>query len=99
MSADAAVPQERAVVWTDEEGIPLRLIWSGRRFIVSGRPIRWFDRLPWWTTAGRAPAGGAADLLEQPMWQVRATAEDGQILIFDLAVSPGMDWPVTGIHD
>lgn len=99
MSADPAAQEEMATVWADEAGVPLRLVWSGRRFTVTGRPIQWFDRRPWWTTTGRAPAGQAADVLEQPMWQVRAQAPDGQILIFDLIASSGMQWPVTGIYD
>ena len=33
------------------------------------------------------------------MWQVRAQAHDGQILIFDLIASSGMQWPITGIYD
>ncbi|GAA4925839.1 DUF6504 family protein [Nesterenkonia massiliensis] len=98
MSAEAAVLPDSATVWTTPEGAPARLVWGHRRFIVTDRPIPWIDRTPWWESLSRMPAG-KADMQEQQMWQVQATAEDGQILIFDLAVMPGQQWPVTGIYD
>ncbi|GAA1813256.1 DUF6504 family protein [Nesterenkonia flava] len=100
MTAEAAVQHDSATVWTASSGAPERLVWSGRRFRVSARPIPWIDRRPWWHTSTRVPAGRSAEALEQRMWQVQATAEDdGQILIFDLAVAAGPSWPVTGIYD
>jgi Domain of unknown function (DUF6504) len=73
-------------VWTGRDGCPDRLVWQGRRWRVATKPVPWIDRKSWWAQAGRAPAGVGKQLLEQPMWRFRATAEDnGQTLTFDLA--------------
>ncbi|WP_300344625.1 DUF6504 family protein [Nesterenkonia sp.] len=100
MTADAAVQQETATVWTTPQGAPARLLWAGRRFTVIAKPIAWMDRISWWESSLRVPAGSAAAVVERPMWQVQARAvEDGEILIFDLAASDGAQWPITAIYD
>ncbi|WP_022872785.1 DUF6504 family protein [Nesterenkonia alba] len=96
----ACQDQDLATVWTDPQGVPEHLFWCGRRFVVMAQPIAWQDHAIWWETPARVARGTGRALVERPMWQVTARALDnGQILIFDLAVTAGHQWPVTGIYD
>ena len=100
MRVDPAAHQTAATVWTTAAGAPERLVWAGRRFVVIAKPISWMDRLSWWESPVRVAAGQAAQVVERPMWQVTAKALDNaELLIFDLAVSSGAQWPVTAIYD
>lgn len=100
MSADPAAHHMVATVWTTPAGAPERLIWAGRRFVVAAKPIAWIDRIAWWESPVRVPVGRSAQLVERPMWQVTAKALDnGELLIFDLAVSSDAQWPITAIYD
>lgn len=99
MTTEMRLEQDEATVWVTETGAPERLAWRGRRFDVSAKPLPWIDRVPWWQSSPRVPSGGSGALLEQEMWQVQATAADGQILIFDLAQAVGPQWRVTAIYD
>ncbi|MDR6891607.1 DUF6504 family protein [Falsarthrobacter nasiphocae] len=100
MTAQTALNPGTARVWTSAAGAPSRLVWNGRRFVVVSKPIPWMARDAWWETAARAPMGEGAEMVNRPMWQVQARAlEDGELLIFDLAVTQGPVWPVTGIFD
>lgn len=100
-TSQATAPRQgEATVRTTTAGAPESLVWRGRRFDVIARPIPWIDRVPWWKTTARAPLGAGPLVLEQKMWQVQAAAaDDGEILIFDLAAGPGPQWPVTAIFD
>lgn len=100
MSVDPLPHDEVAAVWTSGDGAPVRLVWSGRRFVVVAKPISWTAHLPWWENVTRVPRGQSSHVVERAMWQVQAKAvDDGQVLIFDLAVIEGSQWPVTGIYD
>lgn len=100
MSADPIPHDEVVTVWTTAEGTPARLVWSERRFAVVAKPIAWTAHLPWWKTSTRVPRGKSSHVVERAMWQVQARAiDDGQLLIFDLAVTEDSQWPVTGIYD
>ncbi|GAA1119091.1 hypothetical protein [Nesterenkonia jeotgali] len=100
MTSGAAVERDTATVWTTPSGAPERLVWGGRRFLVVAKPIPWVDRTVWWDLSPRVPVGGAAQLLEQPMWQVQAKALDiGELLILNLAVTDGQHWPITAVFD
>jgi hypothetical protein len=100
MLANAVALEDYATVWTTPTGAPTRFLYRGRRFAVTTRPVFWIDRLPWWHQTSRAPVGGGADLLEQPMWHVCAATEGGPPLTFDLAADPDShQWRVTGVYD
>lgn len=100
MSVDPAAHPAAATVWTTPAGAPERLVWCGRRFVVVAKPIAWMDRTSWWESPVRVAAGQAAQVVERPMWQVTAKALDNaELLIFDLAVSSGDQWPITAIYD
>ncbi|MGP5390273.1 hypothetical protein [Glutamicibacter arilaitensis] len=100
MDTDTAVEAQLATVWTTPQGAPARLVWNQRRFIVYTRPIPWSARIPWWETAPASRKTSGEPMVEQAMWQVQAKAlDDGEMLIFDLAVSDGPRWPVRAIFD
>ncbi|MGO1523945.1 MAG: DUF6504 family protein [Nesterenkonia sp.] len=100
MTAEPALHQRVATVWTTPAGAPHRLVWAGRRFVVVAKPIAWMDRTSWWESPVRVAAGQAAQAVERPMWQVTAKALDNaELLLFDLAVSSGDQWPITAIYD
>jgi hypothetical protein len=84
---------EPVVVWATDAGVPQRLEWRGREFLVCAKPTPWIDRVPWWQVASRAPVGKGAELLEQPMWQVQALSTDAdEVVRVDLAVGQEGDW-------
>lgn len=43
-----ASPDIDAVVWSDDAGRPLRLIWQGRRWRVTDRPTVITAPVSWW---------------------------------------------------
>lgn len=98
MTADVVAEHGTATVWTTAAGAPERLVWGGQRLLVVAKPIGWVDRRPWWEHSPRVPAGEADQLLEQQMWQVQVKAMDtGELLIVDLAVTDGQQWPITAV--
>ena len=89
------VDEQLATVWTGPDGAPARFVWQQRRFVVCGHPIPWTDtgQHSAATDRSRAVSGGV-------MWQVQARALDnGELLIFDLAVTDSRHWPVTAVFD
>jgi len=95
------VVDEPTVVWATPSGAPERLEWRGRRWLVCARPVPWIDRVPWWLGVPRAPKGGAAGLVEQPMWRVQAMDSSGSDVVgLDLAVGTTGDWwRVTRVYE
>lgn len=98
METAPAQAADFAQVETTDGGAPRAFVWRDRRFVVVTKPIPWIEKIRWWETASRA-GRGQATVTERAMWQVQARADDGQILIFDLAVENSRHWPVTGIYD
>lgn len=75
-------------------GTPARVMWRGRDYTVVGRPVRWIDRVPWWTwTAERLPR-----IVEQPMWTVSLAAPGGDVVEADLSVTEGDWWQVERVR-
>ncbi|MDR2897065.1 MAG: hypothetical protein LBV30_10540 [Propionibacteriaceae bacterium] len=74
-------------VWL-KDGLPDRLEWRSRHWLVSRRPMPWIDRMPWWVTAA---VDGEVHLGEQAMWRVQAIdPSSGDVVLMDLAVEePG----------
>lgn len=73
-----------AVVWSDESGRPLRLIWQGRRWRVTDRPTVITAPVSWWWRVD--PDGADLDLApaECAGWRFQATGEHGETRVFDL---------------
>lgn len=67
-------------VLLDHEGNPSAFLFSGRHYLVFGRPIRWYARKAWWQEASAAPSGSGQQLVETEIWRLRASCEnDGGI--------------------
>ncbi|MFV0405483.1 MAG: DUF6504 family protein [Propioniciclava sp.] len=91
---------EVATVWTTPSGSPERFIWNLRRFVVCARPIPWMSRVRWWNNASELIDTTKSRMVERPMWQVQAKAlDDGEMLIFDLAVDAGPHWSIRVVSD
>ncbi|MDR2256184.1 MAG: DUF6504 family protein [Arthrobacter sp.] len=66
-------------------GVPLRFIWRGRTWHIGARPVRWFERRPWWAESPRAPKGGPVGLIDREIWQVQARlGRAGELATFEL---------------
>lgn len=72
------------MLWADEQGRPLRLVWAGTRWRVTDRPTVITEPVSWWRRldvdaralelAPRACTG----------WRFQATADDGRSCVFDV---------------
>lgn len=73
-----------AVVWSDDAGRPLRLIWAGRRWRVTDRPTVITAPASWWWRVD--PDGTDLDLApaECAGWRFQATGEHGETRVFDI---------------
>lgn len=93
------VDEQLATVWTGPDGVPARFVWQQRSFVVCGHPIPWTHTGPQPdATESSRPAGQTVS--GESMWQVQARALDnGELLIFDLAVTDDQHWPVTAVFD
>lgn len=67
-------------VLLDNEGTPNAFLFSGRHYLVFGKPVRWYARRAWWQEASSAPFGVGQQLVETEVWRLRAICEnDGGI--------------------
>lgn len=76
--------EPHAIVWADETGTPIRLVWNGVRWRVSDRPTVITEPVPWWSSID--PDG--SDVEHAPRhcsgWRFQATADDGRSHVFDV---------------
>ncbi|HSP60016.1 MAG TPA: DUF6504 family protein, partial [Ornithinimicrobium sp.] len=57
------------------EDVPTAFLWQGRVHVVRGVLAQWTQRVPWWRRQGEgAPGGPSAEVLEQQVWRVEASA-------------------------
>ncbi|MCL2736905.1 MAG: hypothetical protein FWD75_09820 [Propionibacteriaceae bacterium] len=88
---------ELVPVWVSTAGEPTRFEWRDRRYAVSGRPVPWINREPWWTSASLV---GSVQALTQHMWRVTGVdPATGESIHADLAVEDGSWWRLTHIDD
>lgn len=89
------VIDEQVQVWTNEAGTPLRMVWRGRRYLVTDKPTPWVDRHPWWTPENYTPrhtkrTDGRHSIAEQRIdlvkWRFQATpVDEGESIVVDVA--------------
>ncbi|MEE1621090.1 DUF6504 family protein [Zafaria sp. Z1313] len=82
-------------------GLPLRLRWEGREYLVAAEPLRWFERRKWWAEELRAERGRGPGLVDHEMWRIQARlAGRGPLRTFDLSrhAETGR-WRLVMIHD
>lgn len=75
---------EPAVVWSDADGRPIRLIWQSARWRVTDRPTVITEPVAWWRRLD--PDALALDRAPRECtgWRLQATADDGRSCILDL---------------
>ena len=84
-------------------GVPERVEWKGRTYVVAAEPVRWFERRRWWTEERRAERGRGAGLVDHEVWRVQvrlARASRSPLLTLD--ISHHLDsgrWRLIQIHD
>lgn len=68
---------EMITLWFTPSGVPERMVWDGRRFLVTTRPILWLDRTRWWQQIGpvKKEDSGSIDV---PVWRFEITPVDGE---------------------
>lgn len=97
-SVDPAL--EPAVVWSDADGRPIRLVWAGARWRVTDRPTVITEPVAWWRRLD--PDARALDRAPRECtgWRLQATADDGRSCILD--IRDGGDpsrWFVVKVYD
>lgn len=82
-------------------GVPLWLVWRGRRYTVAAEPLCWYERRNWWNEETRMPVGAGAGLVDRQMWRVQVHPDDSkELLTFDLVrYRPAERWRIIKIHD
>lgn len=85
------------------DGVPLRLEWEGRLYVIAADPVRWYERRKWWTEERRAERGRGAGLVDHEVWRVQVRLEKARnapLLTLDLShhVDSGR-WRLVRIHD
>lgn len=58
-------------VETSETGEPVTLTREDRLWIVGAKPLRWYERVPWWETSTRATRV-ASPRVDVEVWRVQA---------------------------
>jgi hypothetical protein len=64
------------MVWTDDNGVPERLVWGTHRYRVSDTPTLLEPDVSFITHPPALP----------PMWRFQGTDEDGDVRVFDVKV-------------
>ncbi|MGR2751581.1 DUF6504 family protein [Agromyces arachidis] len=89
---------EPAEVWTDESGIPERLVWRSQRYRVTDMPTPLVGQAEWWHVfAAHEVAPGRAPLAITG-WRFQATGDDGEARMFDVG-HDGRHWHVLRVFD
>ncbi len=81
---DSETVDPLAILWADEQGRPLRLVWAGTRWRVTDRPTVITEPVSWW----RRLDVDARAIEYAPRsctgWRFQATADDGRSCVFDV---------------
>ncbi|WP_353810091.1 hypothetical protein [Agromyces sp. SYSU T00194] len=90
--------EEEAVVWTGDDGEPLRLVWRSVRYRVTDRPTTLVGPCPWWRPLAAVGVSGPLDITG---WRFQGTADDGSgSLVFDVVMDPATHrWSVARTYD
>lgn len=84
-------------------GVPLRLEWDGRIYVVAAEPVRWFQRRKWWAEEQRAERGRGAGLVDHEIWRVQVRLEkarNGPLVTVDIAHHADSGrWRLVRVHD
>jgi hypothetical protein len=80
---------ETVTVWIDE-GVPVRLVWRGARYLVTDTPT---------PLRARFDHEGMTHPLE-PMigWRFQGTSDDGESFVFDVHGSGRQEWRLVAVY-
>ena len=83
-AANGEQPDPLAILWADEHGRPVRLVWAGTRWRVTDRPTVITEPVSWWRRVD--PDARALDLAPRGCtgWRFQITADDGRSCIVDV---------------
>jgi hypothetical protein len=94
------VISEAAAVSTDDDGIPLSLLWRGARYRVSDHPTVWTRTSDWWRPLHGYDLGYGQTPVSIGGWRFQATAtESGDALVFDVVAATDENWRVVCVYD
>lgn len=81
----SSVNGESVAMATKPAGVPLRVLLRGWTWHVAAAPLRWYEHLPWWVEAARAPnitalgegvrSAGYSTLNAFPRWGPRGCSD------------------------
>ena len=75
---------EKVLVETTAAGVPLRFEYHGRTWTVAAEPMRWYERVNWWTEFKRIPRENAPHI-DLEVWRVQAQlGRSSELVTFDL---------------
>lgn len=84
-------------------GVPLRLEWDGRSYVLAAEPVRWYERRRWWVEERRAERGRGAGLVDHEVWRIQVRPElarDAPLLTLDISHHRGSGrWRLVRVHD
>ena len=75
---------EAVAVWTNDDGVPTRLVWRATRYRVSDTPTVWAEVCAWWRPFGANRYAVGSLPREIGGWRFQGTSEDGAALVFDV---------------
>jgi hypothetical protein len=86
----------------DAKSRPVTLTWQGLRYHVVAKPVRWFERRPWWIEESRAERGREG-LVDYEIWRVQIVPErspSAQARTIDVSRHGRAErWRVVRLHD
>lgn len=94
---------ETVDVTHNSQGVPLRLTWQGRPYVLAAEPLRWYERRNWWEEVTRAAPGEGAGLVAREIWRVQmredTTPQGTELRTFELVRHlPSQRWRLIKVH-
>jgi hypothetical protein len=95
-----ATIDEKALVSTDSDGVPVALEWRGGCYRVSDRPTVWTRTSEWWAPLEAYPPTFGGTPVSIGGWRFQATdLETGGAFVFDVIASTEPRWSVVRIYE
>ena len=86
----------------DAKRRPASLAWRGLSYRVVAKPVRWFERRPWWIEESRAERGREG-LVDYEIWRVQIVPErrpSAEVRTIDVSRHGAAGrWRVVRLHD
>lgn len=76
--------REFVELWTNDVGLPQRLVWRGRRYRVTDTPTTLVGECDWWAPIAHHDVSPGRAPLQIAGWRFQATSDDGETHVFDV---------------